>query len=194
MDSPFRIRPAPASLTITTERLVLRPIESGDAAAMSGYRGDAAVCRYLPFAPQSAADVEDRYGRLYGSTTLEGERAAVLCVIMRRDGGAIIGDVTLFGLDPVHGTAEIGWVIHPASSGHGFATEAVEAMLRSAFETFGVRRVVAHIDAENLASARLARRVGMRQEGHLVENEWFKGRWSDELTFAVLDREWRIRA
>jgi RimJ/RimL family protein N-acetyltransferase len=33
----------------------------------------------------------------------------------------------------------------------------------------------------------------MRQEAHLVENEWFKGEWSDELVFGLLEREWRER-
>jgi RimJ/RimL family protein N-acetyltransferase len=31
----------------------------------------------------------------------------------------------------------------------------------------------------------------MRQEAHLVENEWFKSEWTDELDFAVLAEEWR---
>ena len=31
----------------------------------------------------------------------------------------------------------------------------------------------------------------MRQEAVLVENEWFKGEWSTEVNFAILDREWR---
>jgi RimJ/RimL family protein N-acetyltransferase len=33
-------------------------------------------------------------------------------------------------------------------------------------------------------------RLGMRREAHLVENEWVKGEWTDELVFAMLDREW----
>ncbi len=53
-----------------------------------------------------------------------------------------------------------------------------------------MHRVTARIDARNLASLRLAERVGMRQEAHLVENEWFKGAWSDEIDFAMLEREW----
>ncbi len=36
----------------------------------------------------------------------------------------------------------------------------------------------------------LAERVGMRQEAHLVENEWFKGAWGDEIDYAMLQREW----
>ena len=49
----------------------------------------------------------------------------------------------------------------------------------------------ARLDADNHSSARLAARLGMRQEAHLVQNEWFKGRWSDELGFAILEDEWR---
>jgi RimJ/RimL family protein N-acetyltransferase len=33
-------------------------------------------------------------------------------------------------------------------------------------------------------------RVGMRREAHLVENEFTKGEWTDELVYAMLDREW----
>jgi RimJ/RimL family protein N-acetyltransferase len=35
------------------------------------------------------------------------------------------------------------------------------------------------------------RRVGFRQEAHLVENIWFKGQWGSEYLFAMLQREWR---
>jgi RimJ/RimL family protein N-acetyltransferase len=53
--------------------------------------------------------------------------------------------------------------------------------------------VIARVDARNAASARLATRLGMRQEAHLRENEWFKGEWTDEIDFAVLAQEWPSR-
>jgi RimJ/RimL family protein N-acetyltransferase len=49
---------------------------------------------------------------------------------------------------------------------------------------------VARLDERNDASARLARRLGMRQEARLVHNEFFKGEWSTELDFAMLADEW----
>ena len=67
-------------------------------------------------------------------------------------------------------------------------------MLHLAFDDLGLHRVFARVDARNTASARLAARLGMRQEAHLVENEWFKGEWTDELDFALLSREWPSRA
>ncbi|MCS0498105.1 GNAT family N-acetyltransferase [Protaetiibacter mangrovi] len=189
--SPYVLAEAPAELLLETERLVLRPIEDGDVVSMAVYRGDPEVCRYLPFPPQSPDDIRARIGHIFGSTTLAGERGGVAVAVVRRDDGALIGDLVLFHLDPAHGSAEIGWVISPAASGHGYATEAVRALLDAAFGVFGLRRVVARIDAENTASARLAERVGMRLEAHLVENEWFAGRWGDELDYAILAREWR---
>ncbi len=59
-----------------------------------------------------------------------------------------------------------------------------------AFGTYGLHRVTARIDTRNVASLRLAERVGMPQEAHLVENEWFKGAWSDEIDYAMRQRGW----
>ncbi|WP_394686157.1 GNAT family N-acetyltransferase [uncultured Microbacterium sp.] len=186
--SPFALPPAPATLEVTRDRVRLRPFEESDLEAMAAYRGDAEVCRFLPFEPQTPDDIRGRIGHLFGGTTLEGERGGVVLVI--ETDGAVIGDLVLFHLDPEAGSAEIGWVLSPAASGQGLATEAVRALIDTAFDVYGLRRLVAQIDADNVRSAALAERLGMRREAHFVENAWFKGRWSDLLVYAVLDREW----
>ena len=89
-----------------------------------------------------------------------------------------------------HRGGEIGYVLNPEFSGHGYATEAVRRLLGLAFDDLGLHRVIARVDARNDASARLARRLGMRQEAYLVRNEWFKDEWTDELDFALLEEEW----
>ncbi len=188
--SPFVLPPAPETLEVTSERVRLRPFEERDLEAMAAYRGDAEVCRFLPFEPQSPDDIRARNGHLMGGTSLEGERGGVMLVIERVDDGAVIGDLVLFHLDAGAGSAEVGWVVSPAASGRGLATEAVRALIDTAFDVYGLRRLTAQIDADNVRSAALAERLGMRREAHFVENEWFKARWSDLLVYAVLDREW----
>ncbi|WP_285137268.1 GNAT family protein [Microbacterium sp. lyk4-40-TSB-66] len=188
--SPFALPPAPHTLEVPTDRLRIRPFVEADLEAMAVYRGDAEVCRFLPFDPQTPDDIRDRIGHLFGGTTLEGERGGVVLVIERSDDEQVIGDLVLFHLDPEAGSAEIGWVVSPAASGRGLATEAVRALVDTAFRVYGLRRLTARIDPENVRSVALAERVGMRREAHFVENEWFKGRWSDELRFALLAREW----
>ncbi len=186
--SPFSLPPAPQSLEVIRERVRLRPFEERDLEAMVAYRGDAEVCRFLPFEPQTPEDIRGRIGHLFGRTTLEGERGGIVLVIEHE--GDVIGDLVLFHLDPEAGSAEIGWVVSPEASGRGLATEAVRALVDVAFAEYGLRRVTARIDAENARSIALAERLGMRREAHLVENAWFKGRWSDEVDYAVLAHEW----
>lgn len=190
--SPFALPPAPETLEVTGERVRLRPFEERDLEAMAGYRGDAEVCRFLPFDPQSPDDIRRRIGHLFGGTSLDGERGGVVLVIESE--GAVIGDLVLFHLDTDAGSAEIGWVVSPGASGRGLATAAVRALIDTAFVVYGLRRVEARIDPDNARSVALAERLGMRREAHFVEKEWFKGRWGDLLVYAVLAREWAAPA
>jgi RimJ/RimL family protein N-acetyltransferase len=105
----------------------------------------------------------------------------------------LAGDVVLFWRSRVHAGGELGYVFNPALGGRGYATEAANVMLRLGFEGLGLHRIVARIDERNESSVRLARRLGMRQEGRLVRNEFFKGEWSTELDFAMLADEWHSR-
>jgi RimJ/RimL family protein N-acetyltransferase len=68
---------------------------------------------------------------------------------------------------------------------------AASAVLDLGFGELGLNRVVARLDPRNENSAKLAVRLGMRQEAHFVRNEIFKGEWTDELVYAVLADEWR---
>ena len=46
------------------------------------------------------------------------------------------------------------------------------------------------MDAENIASVNLMKSIGFRQEGHFIENIFFKGKWGSEFLFTMLKREW----
>jgi RimJ/RimL family protein N-acetyltransferase len=85
-------------------------------------------------------------------------------------------------------------VFAPGAGGQGYATEAARAVLRLGFDGLGLHRITARIDERNEPSARLARRLGMRQEARLVHNELFKGEWSTELDFAMLAGEWAAQS
>jgi RimJ/RimL family protein N-acetyltransferase len=187
---------------VRTARLLLRPLGEDDVEDVVAYRSRVDVCRWVPFAPMSRTQVMDRIRASLGQLTDEGqaltagvELPAAEVPDVPVDGqpdrrGIVIGDVVLMCRSREHATGEIGYVFHPNYGGQGFATEAVRALLDIAFGTYRLHRVTARIDARNLVSLRLAERVGMRQEAHLVENEWFKGAWSDEIDYGMLQREW----
>jgi RimJ/RimL family protein N-acetyltransferase len=104
-----------------------------------------------------------------------------------------VGDCVLFWHSEEHAQGEIGYVLNPAHHGRGLATEAATALLRLGFEGLGMHRITGRLDARNTASARVLERIGMRREAHLVENEFVKGEWTDELIYAMLRAEWEAR-
>jgi len=135
--------------------------------------------------------VRERLHGPFARQVLEAEGQALFLGVEIAATGELIGDVLLVWSSAEHRGGEIGYVLHPGYSGQGYATEAAHRLLHLAFDELGLHRVIARVDADNQGSARLAARLGMRQEAHLVQNEWFKGRWSDELQFAILEDEWR---
>ncbi len=183
----MQLRP---SYPIRTGRLALRPLSAADLEAALRYRGRADVCRYLPFEPMTRERLLARLtGDLSGTEiTDEGQSLTLGAVLV--DTGELIGDVVLFFHSREHAGGELGYVFTPEVAGRGYATEACAAVLGLAFEQLGLHRVAARIDGRNEPSARLASRLGMRLEAHLVRNELFKGAWSDELIFAMLAEEW----
>lgn len=104
--------------------------------------------------------------------------------------GDVIGDVALWVTDDTGRCAEIGWVMRADAHGHGYATEAVRAVLDLAFGTYGLHRVAAQLDPRNTASARLCERVGMRREAHLRQDCFSKGEWTDTWIYGLLAEEW----
>ncbi|MFJ6194932.1 GNAT family N-acetyltransferase [Micromonospora sp. NPDC092111] len=175
---------------IRTDRLSLRPLTGGDADALLAYRGQPDVCRYLPFEPADRRLISERLAAQWARTTLTDEGQAVTLGIDLARTGELVGDVVLFWHSRDHRSGEIGYILNPDFAGHGYATEAAHAMLRLGFDELGLHRITARLDERNEASAKVARRLGMRQEARLVHNELFKGEWSTELGFAMLSDEW----
>jgi RimJ/RimL family protein N-acetyltransferase len=174
---------------VRSRRLSLRPLSAADTTALLAYRSRADVCRYVPFTPMDTAIIAERLGTAWVRTSLNDEGQNLTLGVEVTDTGELVGDVVLMWHSREHRGGEIGYVLNPEFGGLGYATEAVRRLLRLAFDDLGLHRVIARV-ARNDASARLARRMGMRQEAYLVRNEWFKGEWTDELDFALLEQEW----
>ena len=174
-------------------RVLLRPLAAGDVDAVLAYRSRADVCRYVPFEPMTRQDITERMAGLWARTELTEEGQALTLGVEVRETGELAGDVVLFWRDRLNAGGELGYVFNPDAGGRGYATEAASAMLRLGFDGLGLHRIIARIDERNEPSARLARRLGMRQEARLVRNELFKGEWSTELDFAILADDWRAQ-
>jgi aminoglycoside 6'-N-acetyltransferase len=177
---------------VTTARLTLRTYRPEDLSPSLEYYGDPQVARYLLEEVWTPSDAEERFSKRLTRTGVDGPGSALALVAEHQ--GAVVGDVALWTTGDTVSRGEIGWVLHPAHIGNGFATEAVRAVIGLAFDHYGMHRVVAQLDARNERSARLCERVGMTREGLLRQDWWSKGEWTDTLVYGVLASEWAAHA
>jgi RimJ/RimL family protein N-acetyltransferase len=186
--------PMPPALYLTkpwrTERLALRLFVEDDLDALHDMQSRPEVARYLYWSPRTRSETERSLQERIKSRGIEAEGDILNLAVTRAAGGPAIGDLMVRYASAVHAQAEIGYVLHPDAQGQGLATEAMRVVVERAFTGLGLHRVYGQIDARNTASGRVLERLGMRREAHLIQNEWVKGEWTDEVIYAVLADEW----
>jgi RimJ/RimL family protein N-acetyltransferase len=176
---------------LTTARLTLRPLESADWPAIHAFTGDAEVQRYISGAPLSERETRDLIEMLRDWAGEQPPRARPFAFVHTAS-KQIIGFGGLYwGGDHKRWQAELGYTLHRAWWGQGYATEAGAAMLRFGFTELHLHRIFAECHPANTGSARVMLRLGMRYEGCMREVEWYGNGWWDMLHHAILDHEWR---
>jgi RimJ/RimL family protein N-acetyltransferase len=175
--------------TIETSRLRLRHFLDTDLLPFMAYRNDPDVARY-----QSWEGITEREARTFIDEQKSGQPGrrgqGIQIAIELKETGALIGDCYFMINEHDERQAEIGYTLAREYQHRGFATEAVASLLTYAFTTFQLHRIIAIVDCENTASFSLLERLGMRREGHFIQNTWFKGKWGDEYLYAILRAEW----
>lgn len=170
-------------LPVRTERLIVRRFESGDWRAVLEYAGDPEAMRYFVEGPFTADQAQEFVNGNSGESADEH-------AVVRRDDGMLVGHLVFHPWEMAH-TYEIGWMFHPGHQGKGYATEAARAVLDYAFRELGAHRVIATCQPENVASCRVAEKLGMRREGRFRACIAApRGEWWDEYFYAVLAGEW----
>ncbi len=173
--------------TITTERLVLRPLAASDVAAYADMHADEEVARYLTSngAALSAEDAWRQLAMFIGHWELRGFGMWAIAELERPD--VLIGRV---GAHEPEGwpDVEIGWVLARSAWGRGYATEAARAALRYVFEVLNRPRAVSLIHPDNVRSRAVAARLGQRYAG-----EWTFGTQRADL-YEIDVATWRANA
>ena len=147
---------------IQTQRLVLRPVHTDDAASLARLIfGDPQVMAYSdgPVDVAQWIDLAEQSFREHGFGPL---------VVMESGSDQVLGYCGLFTRQ-INGQSEveIGYRLSRQAHGNGFATEAVRAVLGYARDHHA-QRVVAMIDPGNEASVRVAERTGFVREGQVM--------------------------
>ncbi len=179
-------------MILKTERLLLREFVAEDWRAVYAYQNDPRYLEFYEWEHRTEQDVKAFVQRFIDQQQ-ESPRAKFQLAIVLPNSNKLIGNVGIRKPYVKAYHAEMGYELDPREWNNGYATEAATAMLKFAFEQSRLHRVYARVNASNGNSIRLLEKLGMRQEGRLREDEFFKGRYWDTLVYGMLEDEWRWR-
>lgn len=178
-------------MELTTRRLVLRPHTRENLDALVRWNTDPTIHRLsdddaCPPTRETVAAVLTRW--------LERPRDDVVHLAIHLRDGGLVGFGDLANIHDHHRRCMVGLVIGDRENwGKGYGREALEGLLRLAFERLDLRRVGAQVYAFNVRSLRLFEGVGFRREGLLRANIEKDGEVHDEVVLGLLREEWAAR-
>jgi len=192
-------------LELRTTRLLLRPFTLNDVEDVLEYINDPEWSEYqvnIPSTPYTREYVETLVIMFSDPSFWEtghpglpptGDGAGLLQIFAVVLEGRVIGEIALNQRDEDRRNerVELAYTLSRRHWGKGLATEAVQAVMKWAFQTYSFNRMYAWCDPRNIGSWRVLEKLGMKHEGQLRGHLKSNGEYRDQLYYGILRSEWK---
>ena len=174
---------------LTTERLQLRELTARDALSIRDMLSDPEVTRYhdLPTIETPHEALRFVAEMLHRRINRQGIRWALVSKADQH----FVGSIGLNHIFAPARRASLGYELKKSSWGHGYATEAVRAVVDFAHGSLGLHRLEASVVPENAASLRVLEKSGFQREGLLRALGFFRGQFQDLVVLSRLSTDGR---
>jgi RimJ/RimL family protein N-acetyltransferase len=173
---------------ISTSRLLIRPFQQQDDISLFEYLSNPIIYRFEPGEPISLERAKE--------LAFERTQGTDFWAVILKSTQKMVGHLYFKQTEPDEFlTWELGYIFNPVFHNKGYATEAAEALIQYGFNHFGIHRVIAHCNPENVASWKVLEKIGMRREGHFRKNLFFRRGmdgsplWVDSFEYAMLKED-----
>ncbi|MFD3542378.1 GNAT family N-acetyltransferase [Streptomyces sp. NPDC058662] len=177
-------------VTISTDRLVLRPFEEEDATALAEMMNDESVTAWTS-APHPYTHAHARDWATRGSHAERAEGRGIVLAVTEFLTHRLVGTVRLSNTDWRTRATEAAYITAPWARGEGYASESVLAVAQWLFRDQGFERLELRTAADNTASQQVAQKIGCISEG-VLRNAWTvrtqnpDGSWADTRTDLIV--------
>lgn len=173
---------------LETEDLILRKPRIRDAKDIYSYASDPEVARYVLWEPhrsvsETASFIRDLRARIRAGCPSS-------WVVVLRGTGTVIGTVGFVWYSAENNAAELGYSFSREYWNHGYATQALRAVIDAVFSSLPLNRLEAQHDVRNPASGRVMQKRGLTQEGILRGRILNKGEYVDTALYSILRSDW----
>ncbi|MDH0342239.1 GNAT family N-acetyltransferase [Chromobacterium haemolyticum] len=176
---------------LNTPRLLLLPAQPAQARAMLDFH----VRNRQHFEPWDPKPGDMFYTELYWTMQLrqrardwEEGRGGRFLLALHTEPERVIGSVGLSNISRgAFQSCHLGYGLDQHCQGQGLMREALEAVIRCAFDTLRLHRIQANYQPHNLRSAGLLKRLGFEVEGHAKNYLYLNGGWRDHVLTSRLN-------
>ena len=164
--------------------MILRPSTESDVAAIRSLYSEPDIRQWMGWDPELPDDAEARANiERAASAWREGSWAVFRITDAATD--EVVGGVNLRFCD--HQIAEVSYFLRASARGRGLATRAVRLVAHWAFDGLRIQRIELRVHPQNLASRRVAERVGFTREGiERASRAWPDGTRFDSILYSLI--------
>lgn len=174
---------------LKSERLILRRITKEDAINMFEIYSDPETARFDWYYPIESVDkiskIIDNFQEIYD------EKDEITWGAVKKDDNKLIGYCCLGDFQEGPRSCEIGYGFNREYWNKGYGTEAVNVLVKYAFEEMNINRIVGTVTLGNEASIKVLKKVGFQQEGIFRKRTFMKGEFVDDVILAILMEDYK---
>jgi ribosomal-protein-alanine N-acetyltransferase len=174
---------------LETERLLLRRVSKNDLNEIIELRGNPETMKFIPRPLVKTEEDALNHFKMIDEKIEKNE--GINWAITVKENPKLIGIIGHYRIQPENHRCEIGYMILPQYNGQGIVTEAIKVVLEYGFEDLNMHSIEAVIDPDNFASERVLQKNGFVKEAHILENEYYDGKFWDTVIYSILKRNFK---
>lgn len=181
-------------MKLQTKRLILRPLKDSDAKNIVENINNLNVTKWLLVVPYPYTLKDSKkWIKENKKKWKKKKKESYGFGIELREEKSIIGGIGIHNFNKFQGKASIGYWIGEKYHKKGYGTEALDALLKFAFNKLKLRKIEAGVFAGNPSSGKLLEKFGAKQEGLKRKSDKCKadGKIKDEIIYGILKEEWK---
>ncbi len=173
---------------IETERLTLRPFHLSDAKRVQELAGDVKIAETTLNIPHPYEDgMAEAWIGTHKDSLVDGK--SITYAITEKNTGALVGAISLMGMNNIHRKAELGYWIGVPYWNKGYCTEAARVFVELGFKELNLNRIYALAFATNKGSWSVMEKTGMIYEGTRREDVVKDGIPQDLKSYGILRKD-----
>lgn len=173
---------------LETERLFLKEISKEDAYII--FEGNNNLKRLQYISRDPFTKIEEAEKKVNDYKIWFEEKTCVMYKFCLKENNKPVGYGGIFNISHIANKGELGYIILEEHWGHGYASEAVDVIIKFCFEELELNKIYAIIDPDNIGSKKVAEKYGFEVEGLFKQHEFAQGKYFDLLYYAFFKSDY----